>query len=385
MMLRIALAASIAAAILMAQEPHPGLSVAGTVVSTGGDPVRKATVLLRARDEAGISYATESDGHGRFLVEDIQPGDYAVSADRQGFMLESDGARGAPPPTLKVEAGQSVKDVKIKLVPLGVVTGRVLDDDGDPVRGAQVEAMTYSYRAGKRLLARVEQVSATDKGEFRLFGLRPGTFYLRASGSNAGSRYFTMGPAISGTLPSGSYSSTYFPGTTDAAHAAPVEIAAGAQLRGLDIRLRREVHYSIRGRLPEQTHQGAQTMLEIVPRGGRDESFSFSARQDNDTFEFTDIPPGSYVVVAIILNDDKRSVARQPVEVVNADVEGFTLDFMPPMEVSGSVRVEGSPRLPLENLHVALQSETPAIVRPIRRRSEAGRKLCDYRCHSGRV
>src|ERR1035438_8737765 len=184
-MMRIALVLSIAA-LLLAQEPPPRLSVAGVVISTAGDPVRKAIVILRAKDEAGISYTADSDANGRFVVYDVQPGAYAVSADRQGFMSDTDGAPGAPPPSLKVEAGQSVTDVKIKLVPLGVITGRVVDDEGDPVRGAQVQAMAYTYQAGKRQLRSVDQISANDKGEFRLFGLRPGTIYLRASGRNAG-------------------------------------------------------------------------------------------------------------------------------------------------------------------------------------------------------
>jgi len=72
-------------------------------------------VILRAKDEAGISYTADSDANGRFVIYDVQPGAYVVSADRQGFMSDVDGAPGAPPPGLKVEAGQSVTDVKIKL------------------------------------------------------------------------------------------------------------------------------------------------------------------------------------------------------------------------------------------------------------------------------
>ena len=356
-MMRIALVLSIAA-VLLAQEPPPRLSVAGVVISTAGDPVRKAAVILRAKDENGTSYTADSDANGRFVVYDVQPGAYAVSADRQGFMSDTDGAPGAPPPSLKVEAGQSVTDVKIKLVPLGVITGRVVDDEGDPVRGAQVQAMAYTYQAGKRQLRSVDQISANDKGEFRLFGLRPGTIYLRASGRNAGRQYFTSGPAFGGTQPSGSFTPTYFPSTTEAAHAAPIELTAGAQLRGFDIRLRREMRYSVRGKLPGLTHLGARSMLQIVPRGGRDDTPSFSVRQENDTFEFTDILPGSYIILSTIFIDDKRSVARQAVEVVNADVEGVVLNPAPAVEVSGVVRVEGTPPHALENLHVYLQADT---------------------------
>jgi hypothetical protein len=354
-MMRIALVTSMAAAALLAQEPvAPRLSVSGVVVSTAGDTIRKATVILRAQDENGISYTVDSDANGRFMIDDVQPGAYVVSADRQGFMSNTDGAPGAPPPSLKVDAGQSVSDVKIKLVPLGVITGRVVDDDGDPVRGAQVQAMTYTYQTGKKQLSNVEQITANDKGEFRLFGLRPGTFYLRASGHNGRFRGIVA--------PEVPFTPTYFPNTTNAVHAAPIDVSAGAQLRGFDILLRREPRYSVRGKRPDVKHEGAQVMLQIVPRGGYEGGLHSSQRGDNETFEFMDLLPGSYVVMATVTEDNKTRMARQAVDVVNADVEGITLNFVAAIEVTGSVRVEGTPRSPLDNLRVFLRGDIPMMM-----------------------
>lgn len=353
-MIRIALASILAATLLAQEPPPPRPSVAGMVISTAGDPVRKATVLLRAQDEGSISYTADSDANGRFSIYDVQPGTYAVSADRQGFESDTGGAPGAPPPKLKVEAGQSVEDVKIKLIPLGVIAGRVLDDDGDPVRGAWVEAMAYTYRSGRRQLNSVEQVAATDKGEFRIFGLIPGTFYLRASVANRG-RHMEIG-----TGGSVSPAPTFFPSTTDGAHAAPIDVSAGAQLRGFDIRLRREPHYSVRGKRPQVKQEGAQVMLQLVPKGGNGGG-NWSVRQDNETFEFINVHPGSYVVVGRVDEDGKISVGRQAVEVVNADVEGVTLNLAPASEVTGVVHLEGTAPKALENIRVTLQPELLAF------------------------
>jgi uncharacterized protein (DUF2141 family) len=353
-MIRLALVSLIAIAVL-AQEPPPRPSVAGLVISTTGDPVRKAAVILRAQDPAGASYTADSDANGRFAIYDVQAGSYAVSADRDGFESNADGAPGAPAPRLKVEAGQSVTDVKIKLVPLGVITGRVLDDDGDPVRGAQVEAMGYSYIGGKKDLRTLISVSANDKGEFRLFGLRPGTVYLHCPVRNG--RFTSR--HMSGMI-SESFAPTYFPGTTDAVHAAPIEVAAGAQLRGFDIRLRREPLFSIRGKLPGVAHEGAQRIVQLMQRGGGGRR-GFSQQQDNENFQFMDLLPGSYVVFASILEEGKRSIARQIVEVVNADVEGVVLNVAPTAEVSGVVRVEGTPAHPPGEMNVNLRADLPAI------------------------
>jgi Carboxypeptidase regulatory-like domain len=348
-MTRILLSATIVVCGLAAQEPPPHPYVAGVVLSTSGDPVRKARVILRAHDEAAFSYTSDSDANGRFVIQDVLPGVYSISADRQGFMPDQDGAPGAPAQNFKVEAGQSVNDLKIKLVPLAVITGRVLDDDGDPVRGARVEAMAYTYQTGKKQLKSLEQTSANDKGEFRLFGLHPGAIYIRGSSFSRG----RFPPAM---LATGSFTPTYFPNTTDAAHASPIDLAAGAQLSGIDIRLRRENHYSVRGKLPEVLKQEvSHRMLQIRPRDGS--GGGSGLRQDEETFEFLDVRPGSYVITGDIVSNDKRSVVRQEVDVVNADVEGVTLNFVAPVSVSGSLRVEGVSPHPLEKMRVSLESD----------------------------
>ena len=345
--------------------PPPRISVSGTVMNSAtGDGVRKAIVLLRAPDEdKGISYEAECDGNGRFHIDDVEPGKYFISGERQGFMLESDGATGAPGQSVKVEAGQSVKDVKVKLVPLGVITGRVLDEDGDPVRGAEVWAMAYSYLGGKRQLRNVEGVRASDKGEFRLFGLRPGTFYIQAADPQANMRRmsFYTGGIVGATHRGMGVSFTYFPSALDPAQATPIELSAGAQLRGFDIRMRQEARYSVRGKLPAVLKNGSEGvavhyMLWMRSRGDRNR-MGYSLHMDEENFEFSDVPPGSYLVVCTPNNGEKGLHARQLVEVVNSDVEGVTLNMVSPVAVSGAVRVEGTPRQPLEGLRVSLATD----------------------------
>ena len=214
-----------------------------------------------------------------------------------------------------------------------------------------------TYRSGKRQLDSVEQVAATDKGEFRIFGLIPGTIYLLASVANRG-RYMAGG--MGGAVSEGSPTPTFFPSTTDGAHAAPIDVSAGAQLRGFDIRLRREPHYSVRGKRPQVKQEDAQVMLQIVPKGGNGGS-NWSVRQDNETFEFINVLPGSYVVFGRVDEGGKTSIGRQAVEVVNADVEGVTLNLVPATEVTGVVHVEGTAPHVLENMRVTLQPETFAM------------------------
>src|SRR5277367_6588201 len=172
--------------LLIAMTLH-GQQIAGKVVnSVSGEPVRRAVVIARAQDaEHGQSYAAETDAKGQFAIADMAPGSYLVSADRQGFRFQARGATGAPPPPLKLEPGQEVKDLVLRLIPMGVIAGRVVDEEGDPVGGAQVQAFTTAYINGKKQLNQVTQVRCNEKGEYRLFGLTAGKYFVLASPNNS--------------------------------------------------------------------------------------------------------------------------------------------------------------------------------------------------------
>jgi hypothetical protein len=338
----------ITAALLAQQVSAPvavQARVEGSVInSLNGEAVGKAMVILRAHDQDhSLSYADETDSNGHFSIDNVEPGEYAVVAERAGFSQRSVGATGAPPPDIKVEAGQQIKDVKVRLTPLGVIAGRVLDADGDPVPGARVTALRYAYSAGKKELNNVEQVQTGDTGDFRLFGLGSGTFYLKATRT----RQSFNGPPES--------VSTFYPNTADQGHAAPIELRAGAHLEGFDIRLQSTGVYSIRFEFaqghPPEGGFGAFLSGEQGSRQGRVVNFSDTG------LVFVDVPPGSYEAVVTVSNEEKRSYAIQHVEVVNADVDGGPLTFVPAVEVTGSVRVEGGAFSGFEKLRINLQAE----------------------------
>ena len=316
--------------------------VEGRVInSLNGEDVRKATVILRARDEdQGPSYADETDGDGHFSIDDVGPGEYAIFAERPGFSLQSTGATGAPPPSIRVEKGQQIKDAVIRLTPLGVITGRVLDEDGDPVRGAIVQTLRYTYSNGKKELRGVEQVQAGENGDFRIFGLGAGTFYLKATRYRRGSG--RPQPV-----------SSYYPGTADESHAAPVELRAGAQLRGFDIRLQSTGSYLVHFEFPEghppEDGYGAYLVNEQGAIVG------YTAIFPQTGLVFSGIPPGSYEAVVRVSNGEKQAYAIPHVDVRNADVDGGTLTFLPGVDVAGSVRVEGGAFNGFEKLRINLQ------------------------------
>lgn len=336
--------------------------VEGKVLNSANrEPVGKVTVVLGTRNGAkGISYVAQTDASGRFAVEAVEPGEYTISADRQGFIVKPPGASGVPLPPIKVESGQAVPEITITLVPLGVITGRVMDEDGDPIRGAEVRLMQYSYVSGKRQLRNMNQSSANDKGEFRLYGVRPGTFYLQASGRSFQMSFGQPGDQIRGPRPPSAHATTFYPSTTDVGHAVPVEVAAGALLRGIDIHLRREGAYAVRGKFAQDERQIFGTyFVQLFPREG-DRNSPFGIRRTNDAFEMAGVPPGSYAIVGVRMDLDKRTYVYQPVEVVNEDVDVGLLTFSPGVDISGVIHIEGGTQRP-PDLRVSLQQTGPSM------------------------
>ena len=240
----------LAAAGALAAQPA---TVEGRVTNTvDGKPVREATVMLRGTVRSGTppnvdSYVTETGSTGRFQVY-LPPGKYQVMPSHSGFTA------GLPEPLagptlLTLEPGQHAV-LALQLVPDGVISGRVVDQDGDPLRNAGVEVLHYSYLYGRRQLSGVRSAVTNDRGEYRAYGLPPGSYYLRASAPPAGGIVMNN-ERPRRTQPARSFAATFYPDAREAAQTAPLELKPGAELTNVDIRLLREMVYSVRVKLPE--------------------------------------------------------------------------------------------------------------------------------------
>src|SRR5262245_43478097 len=123
--------------------------IEGRVInSAGGEPLRRVTLTLHSAVARRASAAAVTNGEGHFLLEDIEPDTYRLSADRAGFLGQEYGARSwsSPGTPISLSAGQHLKDLEFKLTPQGVITGRVLDEEGEPVKGVGVIAFRRKQR-----------------------------------------------------------------------------------------------------------------------------------------------------------------------------------------------------------------------------------------------
>jgi protocatechuate 3,4-dioxygenase beta subunit len=326
-------------------KPEERSAVEGAVLNAqSGEPLRKATLTLRRSDGRqggpGAVYSTTTDASGRFLIPDIEPGKYRLTAERSGFVNQRYGATrpGGNGTEIVLDKAQKLRDINLRMVPHGVVTGRVLDADGDPLVGSSVQVLRRTYIRGRKQLMPVENAETNDLGEYRVYGLSPGRYYLSAVHRRGGFR----GTPVQGGEQE-AYTPTYYPGGSSPDMAAPVDIAPGAQMQGMDFRLQKTRTVRVSGRVVGASTRGANVAL--IPRA---QAMNFAARnmsrpynQQGD-FIFNNEVPGSYILTATVMESGKASTARMQLDVGNSAIEGLALQLAPAAQLNGRVRVEGT-------------------------------------------
>jgi len=333
--------------------PVPKGSVVGTVIRADTrEPLKKAWVSVHKIEGQGKSTGVLTDASGRFELTDIEPGRYRLSVQRNGYVSQAYGRRGSDQPgtILSISPGQTVRDIQVAMTTAGVLTGRIYDDDGEPVVNSQVFALSFTYREGRREPLPRGFGQTNDLGEFRIYGLAPGSYYVSATFSGWGRPPLAAGRGVASRGDSADemgYAPTYYPGTNDIGRAIPIELKGGEEMAGLDFSLMAARAVRVRGRiLNSATGKGeVQAWVMLMPRESKVRSFSPSAQTNvNDPegeFELRGVVPGSYMLIARSSGGDDAYQARIPIEVGPTDVDGLIVPLGKGAEIAGRVRWEG--------------------------------------------
>lgn len=336
------------AALLPCRGQAPaGAQIDGIVVDTlTGTPVRRAIVQLRSSGGAGpampqsmenADYAAVTGPDGLFHFEGLPPGVYSLSYSRSGY-LQPRGSYGYSSRTVRVAAGQAVKGLRYGLIPHGVVAGRVMDDEGDPVEGVQVSLIAFRYSGGIRRLVRLSEAgTSNDRGEYRIAHVPAGKYFLQASLDRLPPGSALLAGARTPGAPLVTYASTFYPGATDPGQALRVELHPGQELSGIDIPLQRTTMVKVSGRVIG--HDGApmpHANITLLSAQSRLVTGFGAPADDGGNFTLRNVRSGSYILVAVSGN----SSLSVPLEVGSTDIAGFAAIASPTVSLHGTVAVE---------------------------------------------
>ncbi|MBV9885464.1 MAG: carboxypeptidase regulatory-like domain-containing protein, partial [Acidobacteria bacterium] len=331
----------------------------------GSAPLKNALVTLRSVDDhsrAEVTIRSEAGGH--FQFRGIIPGQYRLRVARNGYVNQEYGQRSVTGPgaTLTLRGGQEMKDLLFRLIPSATIAGRIEDEDGEPIAWAHVTALRSAYSDGKRTFTSVATNPTNDLGEYRLFGLPPGRYFISATYRPGavhgdGDSDYDYGGAESLKE---NYVLTYYPGTFDSTNAQSVTVKSGEEIPSMNFMMRPTAVYRVKGRVINMVPDPKRVEHPVVfltPRGGGIQSnyitFGESNRVKKDgTFDLAGVVPGSYTLQASIYNGEQEHAVTQRVEVGDADVEGVQLVISKGFNVSGNVRWDGTPGHIEDNLYI---------------------------------
>ena len=329
--------------------------------SLRGKPVPKATITLRRRQPAGTLSATDvytavTGEDGSFRIANILDATYSVTADAQGYVLAPDGTKDELTP-FTAKPGEQ-RTLAIQLTPAGVISGRIVDWEGDPVRGAQVVASQDLPSRNPRALA-VRPITSNDRGEYRLFGLAPGAYYVRATVRDS-SNMPGDNEKVRGLVPPTAFVATYYPSIRDEAASAPVHLGPGEELAHIDIRMQPAGLFTVRVRITNSPAPETNVAFDLFDRRT---NTSTSAFRSNGPAEFRSVLPGSYVLVGTLRdaagNGAPHAYARQTVEVTDHDVEMDAPPFTPAFDLPGAVHLDTAAPFSFLKMSIVAQRELP--------------------------
>jgi protocatechuate 3,4-dioxygenase beta subunit len=331
-------------------------SLQGSVVdSKTGQPLKGAEVMLRpmSMGNRGEPNSAISDAEGHFSFGGLAPGRYRLAASRNGY-LSRDPRFGASLRTslVTLSTGQQVADVVLRLVPSAVIAGRVTNEGDEPVPNVSVQAMKYTYQGDKRQLSDVGTASTNDRGEYRIWGLAPGKYYIRA-----------MHPRAAAMRPGNLvYVPVFYPGVSDPSRTQAIELHPGDELTGIDLNFVSLRSVRVSGRVLNSSSlpaKGVQVSL-IGGSGGMAFPVGQASTDAKGAFEIRGVPPGSYTLIAEQFGNadsDKVMRGRTPVEVGEVNLSDVEVVTGPGTSVSGHIRIEGKTNPDLTKLNVALDPQ----------------------------
>jgi carboxypeptidase family protein len=344
-----------AATVAGVQSPPSGI-VAGRVVDATGAPVPAATVMLLAgpAPEAQVrglppdANEVLADDSGRFVFSNVPAGQFRIEANKPGWLPGAFGRRrpGGVGASFDLAEGARRNDLAITLYRAAVLGGRVADDTGDPLIGAEVRAVKQVFVAGRRQNDQPIRARTDDRGIYRFSNLLPGEYvvavlatvlseppgfagavrgaeglpqaYLQtmaATGSNpmvfdratgvVGPDRALVGslstlarmPAADGAWPA--YTTTYHPAATAQSGATVVKVQTGDSRTDIDVTVRLTSTFTVSGVVRDAEGPAVWNAVHLVPAETGDRKplvdVATAVTDAKGAFTFYGVPAGRYI------------------------------------------------------------------------------------------
>lgn len=343
-------------------------TLSGRVVTMDtGAPLKRAVVSLQGEDVRDRRRA-ETNESGRYVFTSLAAGRYTLRVSKAGFVTLAYGQVHPRQPALpiQIQANTQLRGVDLALPRGSVLTGTVSDEDGEPMARALVLASRYVYRQGERQIEPAGTDETDDRGQFRVFDLEPGEYFVSVTVAERGARGGGGGPVGRGgrggragpfaNLDVGldadttGFAPTYYPGVTEIRQATPLSLGLSQVMSSVDFAAQLVPMARVAGVViaPDGSPAaGTQIMLTSADDNRRMPGRVLGGRVAPDgSFDIGRVPPGRYRLEAVAGRGGSRRrqmFANHEVTVAGQDVTGVAVMLRRGARMNGTVEFLGNP------------------------------------------
>jgi len=322
-----------------------GAPLENVVVSTYVNATWVNGTILTSKDTRQITNPT--DRQGRYSLKDLPPGEYNVNArPDHGFFGEWRMVTLAPGQELTLDfAVQSP----------GTISGRVIDDNKEPVPNMTVYLVTREYFQGALRYFMKGAAQTDDRGNYSIGGVLAGSPYLIMTQKRVQKLAAISEEPADIKLRRRAVASTFYPNSLSAEGGAPITLRSGERREGVDIRVQRTPSYCVEGATAPAADVG---ITEDQPSAGMSSTSGFfvmsptAQTAEDGKFRFCGLHPGLYRVAARHISRESHAPAQFGATVfaiTDEDVRGLKATLAPGMTLKGEFAWDGAaPEKPLE-------------------------------------
>jgi hypothetical protein len=342
------------------QIPSGAYRIAGTVVNakTGGLLARSRVTIADAKNRQSVQSVISGDD-GRFEFH-VPAGKYSLDGAKRGFITASYAQHDGYSTAIVTGADLDTENLALRLAPNAVLSGKVLDEFGEPVRHGQIMVYRESHFEGVSRIYRYRGAMTDDQGRYEVTPLDEGTYFVSAKASpwyavhpaSGGERAASSPPQVDSSLDV-AYPFTYYGDATETEDAAPIPVRGGDRLEA-DIHLTPAPSLHLIVHVPEDDKEGMTipTLQKPVFDGLEQVEAGHIEVNAPGVYEITGIAPGRYAVRMA----DSSGQAKEPMELnLSSGGELDASSGRSTSKIKATVQVEGAASLPVQ-LQIGLRN-----------------------------
>jgi protocatechuate 3,4-dioxygenase beta subunit len=346
-----------------------GTAVRGRVIAGDtGAPVTDARIVVRSADIPGparsewisapLTPSGSVDAGGRFELPNLAPGRYrlmVVPGPAAARYLPVEYPDPASEPSLVVSDDRPIEGLTVPLPRAAVITGRVVNERGDPLSGVMVSAigMLSANRVRRPQTALAQPIARTDdNGHFRIFGLPPGEYVLQGMQPRLTMVNQTGTAARAAPIALSEYLPTYSPGTLLLSEAARIRVQGGDEAGPIEFAVSRREALTVRGTLVDSTGQplgGVMVTVATVRSAVGMMSRTTQSSRADGSFAVGNVLPGENMLSAVKWGDSGQEYASVPLTIAG-NIDGLVVQLRRAVTIRGRVAFDGPAPAAFESL-----------------------------------